>query len=416
MRYLYLSFILILSHLGMAQNLSKEEFVKAVNTIGVYCVNTSRNEDSKDDFKGSVIPTKDQTLEGYKAKFVDTSNTYKLINEFISLRDSKDFTQFNTVDYLNGKAGKNIFNNSSYQTIVTFFSKENRKQNYTRDFSELKRIYSATDKNSGVTTDTTNDLTQTQAQDTTVAVSDPLPTSDVEDDITVTPTTEPKVEEIGFFEIKPLSVGLTLGVVLGFIGAFFLLKKVGSSDDKKEDSKYKIDRPTSSPVNDTTAGSSDLIKYQEDIKKLQEENRQLLAKMTDLEKLEQAIVQPKEQMIEEIVSAPIELEVVAPVPTKSVKYYSIPNQDGIFTAEKSRESSIYSVEYINNNEGIFYIDISDRYLQDAIFEMSTFIDCGCEYTATPSSSTKGIRVLQTGSVINEGGNWRIVEKCKIEFV
>lgn len=416
MRYLYLSFILILSHLGMAQNLSKEEFVKAVNTIGVYCVNTSLSGNA-------FAQTKYITIEDFEkekqAELNRNTGTNALLQEFKKFRDQPK-PAFSSLDYLKGLGDKNIFSkDGSHDKISEFFTKTDRKQSYQQKFNELLKLSSIVDKNSGVTTDTTNDVTQEQAQDTTVAISDPLPTSDVEDDITVTPTTEPKVEEIGFFEIKPLSVGLTLGVVLGFIGAFFLLKKVGASDNKEEDSKYKIDRPTSSPVNDTTEVSSDLIKYQEDIKKLKEINEQLRVEKNELDNRlmamsEQANVQSNVQPQEEALTAPI--EVAAPVPTKSVKYYSIPNQDGIFTAEKSRESSIYSVEYINNNEGIFYIDISDRYLQDAIFEMSTFIDCGCEYTATPSSSTKGIRVLQTGSVINESGNWRIVEKCKIEFV
>lgn len=410
MRYLYLSFILILSHLGIAQNLSKAEFVKAVNTIGVYCVNTSLSGNA-------FAQTKYVTIEDFEkekqAELNRNTGTNALLQEFKKFRDQPK-PAFSSLDYLKGLGDKNIFSkDGSHDKIAEFFAKTDRKQSYQQNFNELLKLSSIVDKNSGVTTDTTNDVTQEQAQDTTVAVSDPLPTSDVVDDITVTPTTEPKVEEIGFFEIKPLSVGLTLGVVLGFIGAFFLLKKVGSSDDKKDD------RVASSPVNDTTAVSSDLIKYQEDIKKLKEINEQLRVEKNELDNRliamsEQASVQSNVQPQEEALAAPI--EVAAPVPTKSVKYYSIPNQDGIFTAEKSRESSIYSVEYINNNEGIFYIDISDRYLQDAIFEMSTFIDCGCEYTATPSSSTKGIRVLQTGSVINESGNWRIVEKCKIEFV
>lgn len=417
MRYLYLSFILILSHLGMAQNLSKEEFVKAVNTIGVYCVTTSLSGNA-------FAQTKYVTIEDFeKEKQADlnkNTGTNALLQEFKKFRDLPK-PAFSNLNYLKGLGDKNIFSkDGSHDKIAEFFAKTDRKQSYQQNFSEILKLSGMGDKNNGVTTDTTNDLPQEQRQDTTTAVSDPLPTPDVENDIVTTPTTEPIVAEVGFFELKPLSVGALLGTVLGFLGAFFLLKKVGNSDKKEEDSKYKDDRVASSPVvSENTPVSSDLIKYQEDIKKLKEINDQLRREKLELdnrltEMSEQANVQPNVQVQQETLAVP--REVVAPAPTKSVKYYSIPNQDGIFIAEKSRESSIYSVEYINDNEGIFYIDISERYLQDAIFEMSTFIDCGCEYTTTPSSSTKGIRVLQTGSVTNESGNWRIVEKCKIEFV
>ena len=392
MRYLYLSFILILSHLGMAQNptdkLNDADFKKLVNTIGVYCVSSSLSGNA------SVQKTYVTIEEFAKQKEGDlglNKGTVALLLEFKKFRDQPK-PVFSSLDYLKGVGEKSIFSkDGSHDKIAEFFSKTDRKQSYQQNFNEILKLSGMGDKNNGVT-------------------------PDVKDDVIVTSTTEPKVAEVGFFELKPLSVGLTLGVVLGFIGGFFLLKKVGSSDDKKDDSKYKDDRVASSPVNDTTtAVSSALIKYQEDIKKLKEINEQLRVEKNELDNRliamsEQANVQPQEEAL----AAPI--EVAAPAPTKSVKYYSIPNQDGIFIAEKNRESSIYSVEYITSNEGIFYIDISDRYLQDAIFEMSTFIDCGCEYTATPSSSTKGIRVLQTGSVINESGNWRIVEKCKIEFV
>lgn len=386
MRYILLSIMLFLSHLGMAQNptdkLDDTEFKKLVNTIGVYFLRTSAFENEKMD--EDILAFEYQTFDEYKKQYPDLikGNTLSLFNELNALLN-ENRSDVKRNEYLNGKATKSILNDPAYKSIGAFFKNgTNRTNTYQDNFSTLLII-------SGVVPNT----------------STPPPGAHVD-----TKSKEPKVVEVGFFELKPLSVGLVLGTILGFIGAYLVLKKVGTSDHKEEDSKYKEDRVTSSPV------SNDLIKYQDQINELNEENRQLRTQLADLEISKQVIVQTKEQMIEDIVSVPIELKVVAPAPTKSVKYYSIPNQDGIFTTEKSKESSIYTVEYTGNDEGRFYIDISERLLKDAIFEMSTFIDCGCEYIAKPSSSTKSIKVLQTGSVINESGNWRIVEKCKIEFV
>ncbi|MDM1487768.1 hypothetical protein, partial [Acinetobacter towneri] len=73
MKYIILSFVLFLSHLGIAKEplnkLDNEEYKQMVNAIGVYCLRTSASENKK--LSEAILAFKNQTLEEYKAENVD---------------------------------------------------------------------------------------------------------------------------------------------------------------------------------------------------------------------------------------------------------------------------------------------------------------------------------------------------------
>ncbi|MDM1376346.1 hypothetical protein [Myroides marinus] len=411
MKYIILSFVLFLSHLGIAKEplnkLDNEEYKQMVNAIGVYCLRTSASENKK--LSEAILPFKNQTLEEYKAENVDVikGNSLFLYNELLSLRDEENST-YKTKEYLNGgSSDKNIINNENYASIVKYFSKdEKRVLDYKRDFDEIRQIV-------------LKEFQLNSEEDNNDAKKDNLKNRDIEQ-IRENKLNNSQTKDIGLFEPKPLLVGLVLGSVLGFIVTFFLFKKIGFFSNVKEEFQYKDDRVVSFSVNESTTVLNNSNSDREEIKKLKDvlgqfkkEKEELEKRLADTEeRLSQFILRDK---VEDLYQTPVE-EVVTLSSTHHIKYYSIPDQNGVFKSEKSKEHSIYTIENKKDHIGSFYIDIDEKYLKDAIFEINAFIDCGCEYSLPPNNSTKGIRVLQSGIVEREGNDWRIVEKCRIEFI
>ncbi|MEC4114060.1 hypothetical protein VSO92_08070 [Myroides pelagicus] len=94
--------------------------------------------------------------------------------------------------------------------------------------------------------------------------------------------------------------------------------------------------------------------------------------------------------------------------------HGLPDSKGGLKKEEDKEKSIYTIEC--KEDCTFYISIDGKYLGTAIFEIEDYIDFACEYDVPPNSSTKGIKVKQHGVVEKDGDGWRIIKKCKIEFV
>ncbi|MEC4114061.1 hypothetical protein VSO92_08075 [Myroides pelagicus] len=400
MKNLYVFLLVILSHFVVAQDipqvLDQEQYEEIVNNIGIYSGSISLKEAGEDVDVNDNLKNF-STIEHFEAEFEqalkENDKTQVLLKEFKALRGVKS-ESFKSIEFLSGeKRTSNLFNDKSYKSIVNFFEKGDRKENYGAKFDEIVRpIRDINSKAGNLSNEELIVENKKEVKSNKEETSQPKETSEKSKNV------------IGYFELKPLFTGILIGSVLGFLFFILLAKKFFSSKEKE---KSPGNRPTTSQLDRNEREKENQIKQLKDEReKLSKERNDLASENSELKNELNTFKSSQSQIREKskgVVSDPI-----------GKVLYGSPDNKGGLKKEEDEEKSIYTIEC--KEDCTFYISIDGKYLGAAIFGIADYIDFACEYDVPPNSSTKGINVMEHGAVEKEGDGWRIIKKCKIEFV